>query len=73
MVSVIVSGAIIAVVEATKITVPQVKGIVTILLAAVLGVLAGLAKIDGLDWLSGLITGLVAVGVIKTASTVAGK
>jgi len=73
MPSVQVSAAIIAVTEAIKRVFPQVSGIVTIIVAAVLGVLAGLAKIDGLDWLSGLITGLVAVGVIKTATSIAGK
>ncbi len=73
MISVSVSAAIIAVTEAIKRTVPSVNGIVTIIVAGVLGILAGLAKIDGLDWLSGLVTGLTAVGVIKTASVIAGK
>ena len=72
-VSVVVSGAIIAVTEAIKRVVPSVSGVVTIAVAAVLGILAGLAKIDGLNWLSGLITGLVASGVITTANAVSGK
>jgi len=71
--SIEVSASIIAVTEAIKRIAPGVNGIVTIIVAAVLGVLAGLAKIDNLNWLSGLITGLAAVGVVKTASTVAGK
>ena len=73
MVSIQVSTAIIAIVEAIKKLFPQVTGVITILTAAILGLLAGFAKIDDLNWLSGIITGLVSVGVIKTAQTVSGK
>lgn len=73
MISVSVSASIIAVTEAIKRVFPFFTGWIAIALAAGLGVLAGLAKIDGLNWLSGLLTGLTAAGVYKTASVVAGK
>lgn len=73
MISVVVSGAIVGAVEAIKKVIPQVSGIITIAVAVILGVMAGVAGIDGLNWFSGLITGLVSVGGVTIASKIAGK
>ena len=69
-----VGAAIVAIVQAIKFALPdKVSGIVTIAVAAVLGLIAGLLELAGLDWVTGLAVGLAAVGVITAASKVAGK
>ena len=45
-------------------------GAVTIVIAAAIGVLAGLAEIEGLDVQSGLIAGLAASGVYTVVSKI---
>jgi transketolase C-terminal domain/subunit len=70
MTSLEVGAAIIAVTEAIKRAVPQVSGIVTIAVAALLGVAAGLAGLGGLNWLSGLAVGLASSGTVNVASKI---
>ena len=67
-----VSAGIIAVVRTIKEVVPTVSGVVTILVAVVLGGLAGYFNIQGLDLVSGVIAGLGAVGVTTVADRVKG-
>ena len=67
-----VSAGIIAVVRAIKEVIPTVNGVVTILVAVVLGGLAGYFNIQGLDLVSGVIAGLGAVGVTTVADRVKG-
>lgn len=69
----IVVGAIVAVTEFIKTYVPQVNGGVTILAAAVLGGLAGLAGIEGLNVASGVLLGLFAAGAHQVATAAGGK
>lgn len=70
MISVGVGASIVAITEAIKRIVPQVSGIVTIIVAAGLGLAAGFAKIDGLNWLTGLTTGLTAVAGVTVATKI---
>jgi len=67
-----VSAGIIAVVRTIKEVVPTVSGVVTILVAVVLGGLAGYFNIQGLDLVSGVIAGLGAVGVTTVADRIKG-
>lgn len=66
-------AVIIAVVEAVKRKYPAVTGLLTVLLAAVLGVLAGYLGLLDLTVQSGLLAGLSAVGVSTVAGKVSGK
>ena len=66
----IVGFAIVAILEGIKRYVPQVNGGITIILAALLGGYAGLLGIEGLTPITGIYTGLAAVGVHTVASTV---
>jgi len=65
-----VGAAIVGIVQGVKSLVPQVNGIVTVILAAVLGLLAGFAGMGGLNWLTGLAIGLAAVGTTTLASKI---
>ena len=67
-----VSAGIIAVVRTIKEVVPTVSGVVTILVAVVLGGLAGYFNIQGLDLVSGVRAGLGAVGVTTVADRIKG-
>lgn len=69
----IVGGSIVAIVQGIKLLVPQVTGIVTIIIAAVLGLLAGLQGMAGLNWLTGIGVALTGVATVLVASKVSGK
>ena len=66
----IVVGAIIAVVQFLKTYVPQVQGGVTIIIAVIIGGLAGLFHINGIDVVTGIFLGLAAVGIHTVSSAV---
>jgi hypothetical protein len=68
-----IGGVIIAITEALKRTFPQISGTITIIVAGILGLVAGLAGLAGLDWVSGLILGLASAGVVKVAGSIGGK
>lgn len=70
MTSLEVGAAIVAVTEAIKRIVPQVSGVVTIAVAALLGLAAGFAGLGGLNWLSGLAVGLASSGTVTVVSKV---
>jgi len=65
-----IGATIVAITEAIKRTVPQVNGVYTILVAAALGLIAGLTGINGLNWMTGLATGFASSGVVTTVSKV---
>lgn len=66
-------AAIIAVTQLIKQIFPaQISGALTIIVAVVLGALAGYAKIDGLTILTGVFAALAAVGVHTTATAIRG-
>ena len=71
--SVEIVAAIVAAVQAVKILAPKVNGAITILVAAVLGALAGYQHLAGLDVVSGVVLGLSAVGVHTVATVVGGS
>jgi len=48
----------------------KVSGLVTVAVAALLGLIAGLGGLEGLNWVSGLMTGLAAVGAITAIDRV---
>jgi len=73
MTAIEIGAVIVAVTEAIKRTFPQVNGTITIIVAGLLGLIAGLAGLAGLNWAEGLVVGLSAAGVIKTAYAVSGK
>lgn len=56
------AAAIVAIVAAVKERVPEVTGLYTVLLAVVLGGLAGYLGLEGLTIQSGVIAGLTAIG-----------
>lgn len=64
---------IIGTVEASKHVSPQVSGIITVILALVLGALAGFLGLDGLTPTAGLLMGVSAVAIDTTAKTLSGK
>ena len=66
-------AVIIAIVELIKKYVPQVNGVVTVMVAAVLGGIAGYFGIDGLNVQTGIIAGVSASGINTIAKRVAGK
>lgn len=70
---VIVATAIIAIIEFLKKYVPQINGGMTILVAAILGGLAGLFQINGLNVASGIMVGLASSGVHQVATAAGGK
>ena len=49
---------------------PGVTGIITIIVAAVLGLAAGLAGYGGLNWLTGIAVGLTSVATVTVATKV---
>ena len=65
------TAVVLGVVELIKKYVPQVSGVVTVVVAALVG--AALAYVTGKDYVGGAISGLGAVGVHTAASTVGGK
>jgi hypothetical protein len=65
-----ITAGVIAVTEFIKRLVPQLPAWGTILVAAVLGLLAGIVHLDGTDWLGGILAGLGAVGVHTVASQI---
>lgn len=71
--SVTVSAAIIAVVAFIKQHFPLVKGWFTMIVAVVLGGLAGFFHLEGLDLVTGVMAGLMAVGGMTAADRIAGK
>ena len=73
MESVGIGLVIIAITEGLKKAFPGITGYITIALAAVLGLLAGVAGIEGLTWFTGLLVGLGAAGGIKVATSFSGK
>jgi len=68
-----VAAAIIAVTEAIKRVIPGVQGWITIIVAAALGLAAGIAGLEGLNWWTGLVSGLVASGGMTVAKTISSK
>lgn len=73
MESVTVTAAIVAVVKAVKEVYPALNGLLTIVLAVLLGAGAGYLQLEGLDLTGGIIVGLSAVGVVTVADRVANK
>ena len=68
MEAVTLAGAVIAITKVVKDLAPQVAGIVTVLVAVVLGGLAGYQHVlDTPDVLTGVLTALAAVGVVTVA------
>ena len=67
MEEVTVTAAIIAIVRAVKQVYPPLHGLLTIILAVVLGGVAGYLKVQGLDIVSGITVGLAAVGATTVA------
>ena len=65
-----VSVVIIALIKALKEYVPQVKGVVTVIVAGLLGAGAGYLGLEGLTVWSGLVTGLSAVGIVTVVGAV---
>ena len=53
--------------------VPQVNGLVTLIVAAVLGGTAGYLGIQGLSLYDGVVAGLSAVGAVSVADRVKGE
>ena len=70
-----ITGAIIAITQVIKSVVPneKVNGPVVIIVAAVLGLLAGVGAVNGLTPLSGLITGLAASGAVSLGQFISGN
>lgn len=68
--SVTVSAGIIAVVAFIKQHFPQVKGWVTMVIAVVLGGVAGFFHLEGLDLTSGIMAGLTAVAGVTVADRI---
>jgi len=68
-----VGAAIVAVTEGIKRVFPKINGWITIVVAAVLGVLAGVLGLAGLNWASGLVVGLSAAGVVKVGTAIGGN
>ncbi len=67
-------AGIIGVVKAIKGVVPQVNGLITLLVAVALGAIAGFYNLLGTpDVLSGIFIGVAAVGTVTTVDRMAGK
>ena len=64
---------IVALVEVVKSKFPKVNGLITVLLAVVLGAVIGFFGLNGENLVSGITAGLVAVGGHQVASTAGGK
>jgi len=61
--------AIVGVIAALKFS-AAVNGLITILIAVILGGLAGWAGFEGLTVVSGILTGLAAVGAVNIADRI---
>ena len=74
MLSIVELGAVIvAVVQAVKFARKgEWDSLITIVIATVLGLLAGLVGIADLTWLTGIYASLAAVGVVTTVSKIGG-
>jgi len=70
MTSIEIGAAIVAITEGIKRAIPQVNGIVTIVVAGLLGLGAGLLELAGLNWITGLMLGLSSAGAITTVSKI---
>jgi len=69
--TVFVTAAVAGVVQCIKLLKDQNwVGAATVVVAAIIGVLAGLAEIEGLDVQSGLIAGLAASGAYTVAKNI---
>jgi len=69
-----VAAAIIAVVKQLKDSFPNIQGIVTMFVAAVLGGLAGYFHVQGLtSIISGILLGIAAVGTMTVATRISTK
>jgi len=68
----LLGAAIIGTIQAIK-SITGVNGWITILIAAGLGFLAGWANIDGLNPITGLLSGLASVGTMTIAGEVTNK
>lgn len=69
-----VAAAIIAITQRIKEAFPQVNGLVTLLVAMVLGGIAGYFHIQGVtDVFQGVLIGIAAVGTVTTAQKFAGE
>lgn len=67
-----VSAAIVAIVKVIKDLVPGVAGVVTVLVAVVLGAVAGYYHVQATpDVLTGVVLGLTAVGAVSVADRAA--
>jgi len=60
---ILVTSAIIGVVQFFKQYIPQINGGVTILVAAIIGGIAGLFQVEGLNVVTGIFVGLAGAGV----------
>lgn len=67
-----VAAAIIAIVQRVKESYPAVNGLMTMLLAMLLGGIAGLLHIEGLSIVQGVLVGIAAVGGVTVAQKAAG-
>lgn len=73
MTEAIIGAAIAGILQGIKYALPQVSGLVTVIVAAILGVLVGIAGYGGLNWLTGLAVAMAAVGAMTAASKVGGS
>jgi len=64
--------AIIGAVTTLKLS-DKVSGWITVAIAIVLGILAGVAKLEGLNIITGILTGLAALGTATVADRIAKK
>lgn len=72
--AVVTVAAVIAVTEAIKTIVPaKIDGIVTMIIAVVIGAVAGFFNVEGLNVATGIIVGLGAVGTHTALKAVGGK
>ena len=67
-----IGAAIAGILQGIKYALPQVSGLVTVIIAAILGVLAGLAGYAELNWLTGLAVAMATVGTMTAASKIGG-
>ena len=70
MTEVTLTACIIAIVRAVKEYVPAIAGIYTLVLAMVLGAVAGYFNVEGVSITQGVIIGIGAVGVVTTVQRV---
>lgn len=63
--------AIVGVVSALKMT-GNISGLVTVIVAVALGALAGFGGVEGLNVVTGILTGCAAVGAVSVADRIKG-